>query len=72
MDNKQRIKEFLKQSLGIEGEEELEKFSTELLAKVEIYENIPSTSRRTSKVWKKEEIEELGIEVTPVDWKKLK
>jgi len=72
MDNKEKIKEFLKESLGIEDEMELERFSTDLLEKVKLYDNIPQTTYRTSKVWKKEEIEELGIEVKPVDWKKFK
>jgi N-dimethylarginine dimethylaminohydrolase len=70
MDNKEEIKKFLKESLGIVDEVELEKFAASLLEKAELYDALPSKPR-TAKIWKKEEIEAQGIEVIPFDWKKF-
>jgi len=69
VDNKEQIKEFLRESLGITDEKDLEEFSEKLLQKSEKYDTLVDTPR--GRVWKKEEIEALGIEVTPVKWKKL-
>ena len=71
MTNKEKIKKFIKETFGdrFESEDELEQFAQKLLEsaeKTDLNIRLPS-----SKVWKKEEIEELGIVVTPVKWKKL-
>ena len=70
MNNKEEIKKFLKESLGIVDEVELEDFATSLLEKAELYDALPRKPR-TARVWKKEDIEAEGIEVIPVDWKKF-
>ena len=69
MDNKEKIKEFLRNSLGITDEKELEEFSEKLLLKAEKYDTL--VERPRGRIWKKEEIEALGIEVKPVKWNKL-
>ena len=69
MDNKEQIKNFLRESLGITDENDLEEFSEKLILKSEKYDALVDAPR--GRIWKKEEIEALGIEVTPVKWKKL-
>ena len=68
MNNKEEIKEFLKKSFGIQGEA-LEEFTENLLKEAELHDSLPA--QESARIWKKEEIEALGIEVKPVKWKKF-
>ena len=54
-------------------EQELEEFIKRLVVdtRVSRYKDLRRT-HLNSKVWKKEDIERLGIEVKPVRWKKLR
>ena len=67
--NKETIKKFLK-GLGISDEEELNEFSEKLLEKW-ASDVTPRPIKNRARIWTKEEIEEQGIEVKPVKWKKL-
>lgn len=71
MNNKEQIKKFIKDSFPdkFNTEAELEEFAQKLLENAEKADS--AIKKPTGRVWKKHEIEELGIEVTPVKWKKL-
>ena len=71
MTNKEKIKNFIKDTFGdrFETEAELEEFAQKLLENAERADSATMSPR--AKIYKKEEIEALGIEVTPVKWKKL-
>ncbi len=71
MTNKEKIKKFIKEAFGnkFETEAELDDFAQKLLENAERADSAANVPR--AKIYKKEEIEALGIEVTPVKWKKL-
>ena len=71
MDNKEQIKIFMRKTFPekFSTEAELDDFAEKLLENAEKIDT--AVSKRGNKVWKKEEIERLGIKVTPVKWKKL-
>jgi len=71
MTNKEKIINFVKEVFGarFETEAELEKFAEQLLENANRVDE--AIERPRGRIWKKEEIEEMGIEVTPVKWKKL-
>ncbi|MEO2158810.1 MAG: hypothetical protein ABGX31_05665 [bacterium] len=71
MEKKEEIKKFLKEQFGerFRTESELDEFAEELLKSAEKQNTLERV--RYARVWKKEEIELLGIEVTPVDWKQF-
>lgn len=69
--NKEKIKTFIREAFGnrFNTEEEIEEFAEKLLKSADEIDKATKVTR--VKIWKKEEIEELGIEVTPVKWEKL-
>lgn len=69
--NKEKIKTFIREAFGnrFNTEEEIEEFAEKLLKSADEIDKATKVTR--AKIWKKEEIEELGIEVTPVKWEKL-
>ena len=71
MTNKEKIKKFIKETFGhkFSSEEELDEFAQKLLESAERTDLATMAPR--AKIYKKEEIEAMGIEVTPVKWKKL-
>ena len=66
--SKEILKNYLKQKLNIEDDTELELITEELMR---MLGKKKSSRAKTSRIWKKEEIEAEGIEVKPVKWKKL-
>lgn len=65
--SKEILKEYLKEKMKIDDEAELELVAEAL---IEIM-NKKSTGAKSSRIWKKAELEAQGIEVKPVKWKKL-
>tara|TARA_B100000131_G_scaffold246681_1_gene239683 strand:+ start:2158 stop:2376 length:219 start_codon:yes stop_codon:yes gene_type:complete len=68
MDKKEEMKKFIREQFGAQfhTERELDEFAQNLLESAEKQEALANVGR--AKVWKKEEIELLGLEITPVDW----
>jgi len=71
MDKKEEIKKFIKEQFGAQfrTETELDEFAQKLLDSAERQDVLARTG--TARVWKKEEIELLGIEVKPVEWQQF-
>ena len=71
MDKKEEIKKFIKEQFGgqFQTEAELDEFAQKLLESAERQDALAKVG--TARVWKKEEIELLGIEVKPVDWQQF-
>jgi len=71
MEKKDEIKKFLLEQFAgrFRTETELDEFAEELLKSAEKQDALERA--RYAKVWKKEEIEQLGIEVKPVDWQQF-
>tara|TARA_E500000331_G_C17029309_1_gene614420 strand:+ start:459 stop:680 length:222 start_codon:yes stop_codon:yes gene_type:complete len=69
MSRKEEIKKFMIEQFGEQfiTEQELDEFTEKLLQAADRCDKAERTP--TTKVWTKEEIEALGIEVKPVDWK---
>lgn len=66
--SKEELKEYLKKKMNVEDEAELDRIAETLIS---IMNNKKASRPKTSRIWKKEELEEQGIEVKPVKWKKL-
>lgn len=66
--SKEELKEYLKKKMNVEDEAELDRIAEALIG---IMNNKKASRPKTSRIWKKEELEEQGIEVKPVKWKKL-
>lgn len=66
--SKEELKEYLKKKMNVEDEAELDRIAETLIG---IMNNKKASRPKTSRIWKKEELEEQGIEVKPVKWKKL-
>lgn len=66
--SKEELKEYLKKKMNVEDEAELDRIAETLIG---IMNNKKASRPNTSRIWKKEELEEQGIEVKPVKWKKL-
>lgn len=65
--SKEILKNYLKEKLNIEDEGELEAVTEQLMRML----NKKRSPKKSSRIWKKEELEAAGIEVKPVKWKKL-
>ena len=65
--SKEILKKYLKKKMNIDDDVELE-LVAEALIKIM---GKKTTSTKSSRIWKKEELEAQGIEVKPVKWKKL-
>ena len=68
MGKREELKKFIEEQFGSQfrSERELDEFVQNLLESAERQETL--ANMRRSKIWKKEEIDLLGIEVKPVDW----
>lgn len=65
--SKEILKNYLKQKLNIEDDTELELIAEQLMRML----SKKRSPKKSSRIWKKEELEAAGIEVKPVKWKKL-